>query len=388
MDDGNYSYTPPTLISGIITEHMSYMLTDHDGDSVGATMTLNVSRAPEPVVTMSSNTYSGDSNNATITGTPQADLINAGAGNDKIKGGAGNDTLIGGAGHDTLIGGLGADVFKWSLGDAGTPGTPAMDVIKDFSQGAVTVLNFDAASITMNEGNMNNSPSGWTRSDASGVENPGSSRFLLDHDNALFTRADGDGTVDCLSQTLGASFSSTGLWTVTVDLGWGADQNTVPQFRAELWAGGTRIGMIDQTDVSLQQGQFVQGSFTVNAADYSGVANGSALQVRLIGVAGTTYFDNVKVTQDDGDKLDLRDLLVGENHAGTDPGNLAEFLHFETTEAGTVLHVSSNGGYAGGFNAGATDQQISLEGINLMGSYTSDQQVLQDMLSKGKLITD
>ena len=52
-----------------------------------------------------------------------------------MYGDSGDDTLIGGSGNDTLTGGLGADVFKWSLGDVGTVGTPTIDTIKDFKPG-------------------------------------------------------------------------------------------------------------------------------------------------------------------------------------------------------------------------------------------------------------
>ena len=43
--------------------------------------------------------------------------------------------LDGGIGNDTMSGGLGADVFKWTLGDVGTVGAPALDTVKDFEAG-------------------------------------------------------------------------------------------------------------------------------------------------------------------------------------------------------------------------------------------------------------
>ena len=84
-----------------------------------------------------------------------------------------------------------------------------------------------------------------------------------------------------------------------------------------------------------------------------------------------------------GDVLDLRDLLQGENS-----GNLASYLHFELSGADTKVSVSSNGGFADGFTAGAEDQTVILQGVDLIGGFTTDQQVIQDLLTKGKLITD
>jgi Ca2+-binding RTX toxin-like protein len=52
---------------------------------------------------------------------------------DVLVGGDGDDILIGGGGDDILTGGLGADTFKWSLGDEGTTGMPAVDRIMDFN---------------------------------------------------------------------------------------------------------------------------------------------------------------------------------------------------------------------------------------------------------------
>ena len=88
-----------------------------------------------------------------------------------------------------------------------------------------------------------------------------------------------------------------------------------------------------------------------------------------------------------GDVLDLRDLLVGENH-DVGAGNLASFLHFEKSGADTIVHISSNGEFAAGFNAGKEVQTITLTGVDLVGSFTNDQQIVQDLLSKQKLVTD
>jgi hypothetical protein len=85
------------------------------------------------------------------------------------------------------------------------------------------------------------------------------------------------------------------------------------------------------------------------------------------------------------DKLDLRDLLQGELHAGTDAGNLANYLHFsyDSATSTTVLEVKSQG-----VSMTGPDQVINLSGVDLVAGYTSDQQIIQDLLSKGKLITD
>ena len=85
------------------------------------------------------------------------------------------------------------------------------------------------------------------------------------------------------------------------------------------------------------------------------------------------------------DKLDLRDLLQGETHSGTDAGNLADYLHFsyDSATSTTVLEVKSQGAAMSG-----PDQIINLSGVDLVTGYTSDQQIIQDLLSKGKLITD
>jgi hypothetical protein len=116
--------------------------------------------------------------------------------------------------------------------------------------------------------------------------------------------------------------------------------------------------------------------------------------------AGTTGIPSIDTINDfnlspvssGGDMLDLRDLLVGEGS-----GSLANFLHFEQSGADTIVHVSTTGGFAtdahtvgapSGAVSSAENQKIVLEGVNMIGVYTTDQQVIQDLLTKGKLHTD
>jgi large repetitive protein len=82
-----------------------------------------------------------------------------------------------------------------------------------------------------------------------------------------------------------------------------------------------------------------------------------------------------------GDVIDLRDMLVGESHSGTDPGNLANYLHFGYSGGNTTISVTTH-------DSASTTQLIALAGVNLVGNFTSDQQIIQDLLTKGKLVTD
>jgi surface adhesion protein len=91
-----------------------------------------------------------------------------------------------------------------------------------------------------------------------------------------------------------------------------------------------------------------------------------------------------------GDVLDLRDLLQGETLAGAASGNLTSYLHFAKVGSDTIVQISSNGGFSGGFNPGAIDQSITLQGVDLTaaGTLSTDQQIIQDLLSKSKLLVD
>jgi VCBS repeat-containing protein len=87
------------------------------------------------------------------------------------------------------------------------------------------------------------------------------------------------------------------------------------------------------------------------------------------------------------DKLDLRDLLQGETHAGNNAGNLDQYLHFNISGGTTTVEIKSSG-------SGGVDQTIKLTGVDLSAGVTVqngesvDHAIINDLLTKGKLITD
>ena len=99
-----------------------------------------------------------------------------------------------------------------------------------------------------------------------------------------------------------------------------------------------------------------------------------------------------------GDVLDLRDLLQGAAHLGTDPGNLESYLDILVTGSGpsvvTSIRISTTGGFTGGnYNSSIEDQRIVLQGVDIRSSLgllpgATEAQILQDLLTKNKLIVD
>ncbi|MDO9220261.1 MAG: Calx-beta domain-containing protein, partial [Thiobacillus sp.] len=169
--------------------------------------------------------------------------------------------------------------------------------------------------------------------------------------------------------------------------------------------GDTAAGMIDVTLMAGGDGGIVTGTSgadTLSGTSSADTLTGGAGNDTLSGLLGgdtftwhladrgtsaspardtVTDFDRVT----NSDKLDLRDLLQGESHTGTNVGNLANYLHFsyDSATSTTVVEVKSQGSAMTG-----PDQIINLSSVDLVAGFTSDQQIIQDLLSKGKLITD
>jgi VCBS repeat-containing protein len=102
---------------------------------------------------------------------------------------------------------------------------------------------------------------------------------------------------------------------------------------------------------------------------------------------GTPATDTVSdFNQDPGDKLNLKELLQGEHDGtGVDSNNLTAFLHFTLSGGNTTIEVHSQG-------TSAVDQKIVLQGVDLVtnplgGSFT-DSEIIQNLLTAGKLQTD
>ncbi|MDI1309925.1 MAG: tandem-95 repeat protein, partial [Methylotenera sp.] len=93
-----------------------------------------------------------------------------------------------------------------------------------------------------------------------------------------------------------------------------------------------------------------------------------------------------------GDVLDLRDLITG---TATTADALDNYLHFEKSGSDTILHITSSGTYGDNNTVGADAvlsakdvQQIVFTNVDLIGTSTTDQQVIQNLLTNNKLIVD
>lgn len=128
---------------------------------------------------------------------------------------------------------------------------------------------------------------------------------------------------------------------------------------------------------------------------------GSDVFVWRLSDAGTAAVPTVDVIEDfdparpvdQGDVLDLRDLLQGEHTAGG-LGNLARYLSVEVSGPDTLIHVSNAGGFTpGGPVAGVETQIIALKGVDLPSAIglapgAASPDVLSQLLVQGKLLVD
>ena len=75
---------------------------------------------------------------------------------------------------------------------------------------------------------------------------------------------------------------------------------------------------------------------------------------------------------------------MGESHTGNLAGNLDNFLNFSYNSGTNTTTVSVKSSST----LTAPDQIISLEGVNLVGSFGTQDAIIADLFSRGKLITD
>jgi Ca2+-binding RTX toxin-like protein len=277
--------------SPVAPELVEYMLTDTDGDTSTAILTLNTV-INSLVGDGGANSLTGTTGNDYIAGLGGSDTLSGGGGHDIIQGGDGDDVIDGGGDDDTLTGGAGVDTLSGSAGD-------------DMLRGQDDNDSLDGGS--------------------------GNDRLEGGSGNDILIGGDGDDVL------VG------GLGTDTLTGGLGADV-----FRWEFGDGGVKGNPATDTVTDFDPAAAVLG----------------------------------------GDVLDLRDLLANESHTAGSTGDLSSYLHFELSGSDTVVHVSTTGGFSGGFVPNQEDHTILLQGVDLVGGFSTDQQVIQDMLNKGKLIAD
>lgn len=104
------------------------------------------------------------------------------------------------------------------------------------------------------------------------------------------------------------------------------------------------------------------------------------------GRAGNPAVDTITDFVPGSDVIDLSVLLQGENLA-----NLSNYLRVTVDANGnTLLHISSSGGFVGGYSVVAEDQTIVLQGVNLQATYgtTDSGQIVTNLVNSGNLAID
>jgi large repetitive protein len=95
--------------------------------------------------------------------------------------------------------------------------------------------------------------------------------------------------------------------------------------------------------------------------------------------------DMIRDFNPSADKLDLSDLLVGEN-TNNGIGNLLDYLSIEKSGTDTIVHVSDNGGFAAGYNQANETLQITLNNVDLLQLYSDNQTLLQNILKQSSTL--
>ena len=120
--DGGYRYTlnndsaaVQALKSGeTLTETFDYSVTDKDGDSATASLTVTIDGADEaktPATPLPSLVKKGGARPENLFGTARAEILAGLGGGDNLFGFGGDDVLVGGPGGDNLFGGRGKDIL-------------------------------------------------------------------------------------------------------------------------------------------------------------------------------------------------------------------------------------------------------------------------------------
>ncbi len=207
------------------------------------------------------------------------------------------------------------------------------------------------------------------------------------HDLAIdFTGTITDADTDSLPIAFSVDFDGTGSPLEGGDegdllQGSGGDDQLVAGLGDDILIGGagndTLIGDIEEL-----AGDLGSDSFHWEADDQGSVGSPAIDTIRDFDIS----VENQAIVS--GDVLDLSDLLDAEQPSSAE---LQNFLYFEESGGNTVLHISTSGAFVpGDVDTGLADQQIVLEGVELLSLLdAAEQQALIDsLLAAGKLITE
>ncbi|HMS83318.1 MAG TPA: DUF4347 domain-containing protein, partial [Nitrospira sp.] len=201
----------------------------------------------------------------------------------------------------------------------------------------IPITNPDAElGITYAEGTGNTGATGWTTTGMVYTSNLTSAYYAGDHDQLFNLTTGGE-----MRQTLTTAFSSSETYNLSVDVGWNSAWLS-PEFRVELWAGGTRLGYADQTSITPVQGSFVRASLQIDGSSFSAV-HGQPLEIRMVetsGYSNAVNFDNVMLTTSPGGIGSPATMTIDVTPANDAPTDLS-------LSANTVAENAANGTVVG-----------------------------------------
>ncbi len=395
----------------------------------------------------SDNIFNGGAGNDILSGREGNDTLFGEAGNDQLIGGNGNDILDGGLGNDTLEGNVGDDTYVVDIIASGVGANITVDLQDSFNEfngsfqdvdtlklrGTVASTNATLISLTSNLGindlssieNLDSSLTGATKLDLTGNNK---NNFLIG--NAANNTLTGDAGNDILDGKAGADIlnGGTGNDTYFVDVikPVGAGGDVIVEDSIALNFGNDTVNTTFSADLRSVQFDGIENLTILGAAlnatgdDGNNELIGNANANTIIGGAGddeitggagndiltgglgvdtfvwnlvdkgtngAPRIDRITDFSSTDDKLDLRDLLVGESS-----GNILNYLDITTSvTAGvtnTEIRISNTGGFAGGnYSSAAENQHITLAGVNLL-SGTNETDLLANLIAQNKLIID
>ncbi|NHQ88672.1 type I secretion C-terminal target domain-containing protein, partial [Iodobacter sp. HSC-16F04] len=385
--DGSYSYTLDNSNPRVnalndrdtLSEKFTYTASDGKGGTSTATLTINIQGHTDPVVIMGSSFNDqigdmyGESNNLWTGEKTEGTVIDLQLGGGAVAGAPNpnpgqrfqytqsvDQVIDAGGGNDYVESGRGDDVIY--AGDSDSAGYKFADILGH------KLMTLDLGSLVDSSTQLFSAAVGVSNPKAD-VVNGGSG-----HD-AIF----GQSGVDLLYGHTGNDYLDGGSDNDALRGGLGHD----------VLRGGSGNDVL-RGDAGDDVFLWMPGDQAVaRGATAAGTGNefGIGANVNVVKTATDVVMDfNQNTTSGNNDKLDMRDLLIGETHGSNDIGNLLNYLHVEKTGGSTVIHVSTAGEFNAGYNAGKEDQTIILQGVDLTGATDAD--ILKNLLQNNKLIVD